>query len=156
MNPGGRPRIYKTPADLATRCLDYFKRSRDAGEPFGIFLLCVHLGFTYVTFLSYERGDNDPKEDGVRSSDKFSYVCIQSRIQIAASSEARLMNGANAAGPIFHLQQISRRLGEQWKNVGSNEVTGPNGKDLQLGPTIVLPDNARGDLYHPPKDRDAG
>ncbi len=147
-NPGGRPRVYESAAMMSKRCLDYFEKCRKGYCSLGIFGLSLHLGLIYTTFLDYESGARD--FPNVSDEEKYSYILKLARMTIASASERSLMSGANAAGPIFHLQQISRRLGEQWKHVGSNEVTGKDGKDLPVGPTIVLPDNGRGDLYSPP------
>ena len=147
---GGRPKFFQTVAELQKHVDGYFALAHKRHMPLGIFALSLYLGITYETFLDYELGKRDTE------TVKLSEVLKMARLAVTCASESNLESGTNSAGTIFHLQQLTRRVGEQWKTVGSNEITGKDGKDLPTGPTIVLPDNARGDLYSPPADQAAG
>ena len=136
-NLGGRPRVFPTADKLETTIQEYFELCEKRELSPGVFGLSLFLGTTYDVFLMYQNGkyDND--------KENYSKVLKRARIYIAYLSESRLESGSNPAGSIFHLQQLTRGMGEQWKNVAPNEDTQPRGDDGPIGPTIILPDNGR-------------
>lgn len=112
-HPGGRPRIYSNPDDLATKCDDYFEQCKnDKVRPI-LTGLVLFLGFADKTTL-YEYRDRQ----------EFSYPIKRAISRIEAEYENRLTDNS-VAGTIFALKNMG------WKDRSEIAPVDPDGNSLR-------------------------
>lgn len=128
---GGRPRKFQSVSDFEEGVEDYFQslKNEDSSkpqEPATISGLCLHLD-TFPEVLSYyQEGRYDDEEN------KFSDSVKRARLRVVAYAEKGLYQAKNAAGPIFHIVNLTRKSAEPWRNAQTNEHSGPDGGPIEL------------------------
>lgn len=140
---GGRPRKFQTVKDLDRLAEAYFascepKRDEegkiiDMGRPLTAYGLAIACGTTWDTLREYRAGNYDTEDQ------KFS-VAVKVHVErVKQFAEEGLYNARSAAGPIFHLVNLTRNDGDSaWKNAQHQEVTGKDGGPLEIGLTDRL------------------
>lgn len=93
MNKGGRPPKYKTPEELEQLIDGYFAECEATGEPITLTGLCMAIGTTRDTLITYGK------------KDEFVDTIKKARNKVENSYELRLINRGNA-GDIFALKQF--------------------------------------------------
>lgn len=116
----GRDKIIKTPAEAQRRVNAWLKKCEETGEHLSITGLALALGFSCRdTLYDYEK---DPA---------FSDTVKKARLHVEQAYERSLINGNNAAGPIFALKNMG------WKDKQEREHTGPDGGPIEITKTVV-------------------
>lgn len=93
VNKGGRPPKYKTPEELEQLIDGYFAKCEATGEPITLTGLCMAIGTTRDTLITYGK------------KDEFVDTIKKARNKVENSYELRLINRGNA-GDIFALKQF--------------------------------------------------
>ncbi|MCM1340007.1 MAG: DNA-packaging protein [Muribaculaceae bacterium] len=129
-NTGGRPPIYKTPAELQKKIDEYFKNCPDkriVPTKMGVFEvpaptvtgLAFFLGFSSrQSFYDYE------------NNEEFSYTIKRARLRIEREYE-KLLCTATPAGAIFALKNFG------WKDASQREITGKDGEPLAVKKVFI-------------------
>jgi hypothetical protein len=121
-------------ADLERAVNSYFESLEPSeasphGKPATLTGLSLHLDTFPDVLRDYESGSYDDADN------KFSSAVKKARNRVIAFAEQALYTGKNAAGPIFHLCNLTRHAKadeDKWKNAQAQEVTGANGGPLDL------------------------
>lgn len=89
--------------------------------------LAIACGTTWETLRDYRSGKYDTEDE------KFSLTVKWWVEHIKEFAEQGLYTARSAAGPIFHLANLSKADGEgAWKNVEGREITGKDGGALEI------------------------
>jgi hypothetical protein len=134
-HPGGRPPFFKTPQELQEKINDYFDscwvdkiievtdkegnctatNSRYQNRPYTIAGLAEYLGFCSRTSLL----DYDAKME-------FLNIIKKAKLKVEMNVEEFLLEGKNAAGPIFWLKNHA-----DYKDKQEHEITGKDGGPIK-------------------------
>ena len=136
---GGRPRKFESVEDFTKQADAYFDALKPSidfpfGRPATLSGLCLFLDTFPNVLRDYELGTYD--EDGKM----FSTAIKKQRLRVVNFAEMSLYTGKNAAGPIFHIVNLTRHAKEdedKWKNAQTNEVSAPGGGPLQIQITPI-------------------
>ena len=133
--PAGRPRIFATVKELDDRAAAYFETCKADmtqeppvyGEPVTAYGLAIACGTTWETLRDYRSGKYDAP------GQEYSVAIKWWVEQIKHYAEKGLYNARSAAGPIFHLVNLTRNDGDAaWKNAQAQEITGKDGDPLSF------------------------
>lgn len=138
---GGRPRKFQSVEDFNDLADEYFETLKPSenspfGQPATLSGLCLFLDTFPDVLRDYEVGNYDSE------TEKFSLAVKRQRLKVVNFAEKSLYTAKNAAGPIFHIVNLTRHAEkdqDKWKNAQSNEVTGNNGAPLQI---VISPTQA--------------
>ncbi len=129
--PAGRPRSFQSVQELDERAEAYFEACKATfaddgkpltyGEPVTAYGLSIACGCTWETMREYRKGVYDTENE------KYSVATKWWIEQIKHYAEKGLYTARSAAGPIFHLANLTRTDSEPWKSVEGRELTGANG-----------------------------
>lgn len=128
----GRPRKFETVEELDqmaeayfASCVPHLVGEQVIQEPPTAYGLSIACGTTWETMRDYRSGKYDTDDA------KFSLAVKWWVEQVKHFAEKGLYNARNAAGPIFHLINLTKNDGDaRWVNAQSTEHTGKDGKDL--------------------------
>jgi len=131
---GGAPRLFDTVEDFNSKADEYFNSLKPSeewphGQPATLTGLCLHLDTFPNVIRDYELGTYDSENQ------KFSTAVKKQRLRVVNFAERSLYTGKNAAGPIFHIVNLTRHAKDEedkWKNAQHQEFTGPNGSALEI------------------------
>lgn len=144
---GGRPPIYKTPANLQKKIDEYFKNCPDKkiltafDKNLGEFVtyeiatpiisgLVSYLGFeSRQSFYDYEKNP------------KFSYTIKKARLRIETEYEKQLYMD-KCTGAIFALKNLG------WKDASQKEITGKDGEPLAVQKVFITPEQQKAVKKH--------
>lgn len=142
INTGGRPPIFKTPAELQKKIDEYFKNCPDKktltafDKNSGKFVSCSvptpiisglasYLGFeSRQSFYDYE------------NKEEFSYTIKKARLRIETEYEKQLYMD-KCTGAIFALKNLG------WKDVSQKELTGKDGEPLAVKKVFITPEQKK-------------
>lgn len=96
------------------------------GEPPSCFGLANACGVLLETLNEYGSGKYDSDDNDFSASVKWW------KQQVKHFAEKGLYEARNAAGPIFHLTQLTRNDPEPWRNVTQSEIGGIDGKPVEF------------------------
>lgn len=138
-NQGGRPPIYKTPAELQKKIDEYFKNCPDkktltafdknAGS-WVTFEIATPIISGLVSFLGFESRQSFYDYE---AKPEFSYTIKKARLRIETEYEKQLYMD-KCTGAIFALKNLG------WKDASQKEITGKDGKDLIPQKEYILPE----------------
>lgn len=133
---GGRPRKFESVADLDRLANAYFDSCEPeiggdgkatGGRPITAYGLARACGTTWETLRDYRSGKYDTE------SEKFSLAVKVHFDRVKEFAEEGLYTARSAAGPIFHLVNLTRADGDgAWKNAQAQEITGKDGGPLDI------------------------
>ena len=110
---GGRPKKYKTAAEMQIEIDLYFADCDAREKPYTICGLANALGMDRKTVLEYQK------------QDKFCNTIKKAKMKCQQYAEEYLFAGRNVAGAIFNMKN-----NYGWKDKTEQEVTGANGGPL--------------------------
>ena len=93
-NKGGRPKAFKTPADLQAKCDEYFNDCLINKEPTTVQGLAIHLGVIRETIYEWEQ--NEAKG--------FSHIIKAAKIKLERYLVHRVLSDTKPTGAIFLLK----------------------------------------------------
>jgi len=134
-NKGGRPVLFKTAREMQEKIDEYFEscwiekitevaekdgkittsNSRYQNKPYTMMGLAMTLGMSRETLCQY------------RKKDKFSDTINKARQKVEMNVEEYLLEGKNAAGPIFWLKNNAEK---KYRDKSELEAYGPDGQPL--------------------------
>jgi len=133
---GGRPPIYKTPAELQKKIDEYFKNCPDkkiltafdknSGE-FVTYEIATPIISGLVSFLGFESRQSFYDYE---AKSEFSYTIKKARLKIETEYEKQLYMD-KCTGAIFALKNLG------WKDTSQKEITGKDGEPLQVKKVFI-------------------
>ena len=107
MNPFGRPRQYETPEELEAVIVEYFQGLEEEKLWPSVTGLCLALNLSRQGLINYQERP------------EFVDTIKRAKLMVEFAIEQQLMQGRNAAGPIFNLKN---NFG--WKDERTNNIEG--------------------------------
>lgn len=122
----GRPRKYKTVAEVEKIINEYFDKCDKTGKPYTVTGLAIELDMSRKMLLEYcDRVD----ENG----DSFRNSIKKAKDRCEAKIEEGLLSGKyNATGAIFNLKN-----NYGWKDKQEQEITGADGDKFELNINVI-------------------
>lgn len=135
-NTGGRPPIYKTPAELQKKIDEYFKNCPDkkiltgfdknSGQ-FVTYEMTTPIISGLVSFLGFASRQSFYDYE---NNEEFSYTIKKARLRIETEYEKQLYMD-KCTGAIFALKNLG------WKDASQREITGKDGEPLAVKKVFI-------------------